>query len=72
MPDSRKIEKYRRTLEKLARDAGSRQVDPSPRIQELEGRAAKLGLEIQGEESKAAPDQLAEGDQPKPPVPPRR
>lgn len=55
MPDRRKIEKYRRTLEELAQDEASRQVEPGRRVHELEGRAAKLGLEIQSEESKAAP-----------------
>ncbi len=57
MPESKKIDTYRRALHDLAKSPGSRK--PQDRQSEpeldLEGKAAKLGLEIQGEESKGAP-----------------
>jgi hypothetical protein len=48
MAERPKIAAYRKTLNDLAK-AGPRD------RKELEGKAAKLGLEIQGEESKATP-----------------
>lgn len=50
MNERKKVEEYRRTLETLARTPNK-----GKRLPALEGKAAKLGLEIQGEESKAAP-----------------
>jgi hypothetical protein len=57
MPESRKIEAYRRLLHDLAKSPASRKPleHQSAPDQEREAKAAKLGLEIQGEESKAAP-----------------
>lgn len=51
-PERDKVTDYRDTLHQAAkagREAGS------PGQADLEGKAAKLGLEIQSEESKAAP-----------------
>ncbi|WP_374368914.1 hypothetical protein [Dongia sp.] len=57
MPESKKIDEYRRALHDLAKSPGSRkpQDRQSAPERDLEGKAAKLGLEIQGEESKGAP-----------------
>jgi len=52
MAESRKVVEYRATLHRAAKTG--RQAE-SPGQADLEGKAAKLGLEIQGEESKAAP-----------------
>ena len=46
--ESEKVAAYRKTLQKIA-------TSPEGRHDELEGKAAKLGVEIQSEESKAAP-----------------
>jgi hypothetical protein len=54
MPESRKVAEYRKTLDAAAK-AGRKVGAPGQAL--LEGKAAKLGLEIQGEESKAAPKQ---------------
>ena len=48
MAEKPKVAAYRRTLNDLAKAGPKNQKD-------LEGKASKLGLEIQGEESKAAP-----------------
>jgi hypothetical protein len=48
MAEKPKVAAYRKTLHDLAKAGPKNQ-------NELEGKAAKLGLEIQGEESKAAP-----------------
>lgn len=50
MTERKKVEEYRKTLETLARTPNKASKRP-----ELESKAAKLGLEIQSEESKAAP-----------------
>lgn len=50
MTERPKVAAYRKTLNDLAKAGPKDQND-------LEGKAAKLGLEIQGEESKAAPRQ---------------
>lgn len=48
MPDRKKVREYRETLHQMAQDrAGTRK--------ELEGKAAKLGVEIYGEERKGKP-----------------
>ena len=48
MPDRKKLRAYRETLHQMAQDrAGTRK--------DLEGKAAKLGLEIYGEERKGKP-----------------
>jgi len=58
MPKKDKRDEYRDALEDLARlQHPSDKSDKSTRQKELEGKAAKLGIEIQGEESKAAPRQ---------------
>ena len=49
MPESRKIRSYRKTLHEMAKPQTPR------RKGELEGKAAKLGTEIYGEERKAKP-----------------
>jgi hypothetical protein len=49
MAESRKIKEYLETLQALAKPSNGR------RRKELEGKAAKLGTEIHGEESKAKP-----------------
>lgn len=48
MAEKPKVAAYRKTLHDLAK-AGPKN------LRDLEGKAAKLGLEIQAEESKAAP-----------------
>jgi hypothetical protein len=49
MPERKKVQVYRETLHQLAK----RQTDE--RRKNLEGKAAKLGTEIYGEERKAKP-----------------
>jgi hypothetical protein len=49
MPESKKIRAYRKTLQEMAKP----QKDEQRKI--LEGKAAKLGIEIYGEERKAKP-----------------
>jgi hypothetical protein len=49
MPESKKIKAYRKTLHEMAKP----QTPQDKR--ELEGKAAKLGTEIYGEERKAKP-----------------
>lgn len=53
MPESKKVREYRATLHKMARGNG--------RDKELEGKAAKLGVEIYGEERKAKPRTKVKG-----------
>lgn len=57
MPESKKVDTYRRALQDLAKSSANRKPRErsSAAEQDLEGKAAKLGLEIQGEESKGAP-----------------
>lgn len=57
MTDAKKIDDYRDTVEALARTPSK-----GKKLRDLEGKAAKLGLEIQGEESKAPPKQPAPRD----------
>jgi hypothetical protein len=49
MPESKKIKTYRKTLHEMAKPQGAK------RKGELEGKAAKLGTEIYGEERRAKP-----------------
>lgn len=49
MPESKKIRNYRETLQEMAKPQSKR------RKKELEGKAAKLGTEIYGEERKGKP-----------------
>ena len=49
MPERKKIRTYRKTLHEIAKPQTRRRKD------ELEGKAAKLGTEIYGEERKAKP-----------------
>jgi hypothetical protein len=49
MPESRKIKEYRRTLQDMAKPHSDL------RRKELEGKSAKLGTEIYGEERKGKP-----------------
>ena len=49
MAESRKIKRYRETLQELAKPQTER------RRKELEGQSAKLGTEIYGEERKGKP-----------------
>lgn len=56
MAESKKIAEYRTTLHRAAKAGRQAELPGHERLQaHLEGKAAKLGLEIQGEESKAAP-----------------
>lgn len=56
MPESKKVEAYRTALHRAAKTGRRAELPGHERLQaDLEGKAAKLGLEIQGEESKAAP-----------------
>jgi hypothetical protein len=50
MPESKKIKEYRETLQDMAKPRGKRNK------KELEGKAAKLGTEIYGEERKGKPE----------------
>ncbi len=49
MADSRKVKEYRKSLQDMAKP------QPEQRRKELEGKAAKLGTEIHGEERKGKP-----------------
>ena len=49
MAESKKIKEYRKTLHEMAKP------QPEERRKELEGKAAKLGTEIHGEERKGKP-----------------
>jgi hypothetical protein len=49
MPESKKVKDYRKTLQDMAKPQGKRSK------KELEGKAAKLGTEIYGEERKGRP-----------------
>jgi len=56
MAESNKVEEYRTTLHRAAKTSRQAELPGHARLQaHLEGKAAKLGLEIQGEESKAVP-----------------
>jgi hypothetical protein len=56
MAESKKVEEYRSTLHHAAKTGRQAKTPGQAHAQaHLEGKAAKLGLEIQGEESKAAP-----------------
>ena len=49
MAESRKVKEYRKALQDMAKP------QPEQRRKELEGKAAKLGTEIHGEERKGKP-----------------
>ncbi|NJM92061.1 MAG: hypothetical protein HC861_04935 [Rhodospirillaceae bacterium] len=49
MAESKKVKNYRETLHEMAKPQNE------PRRKELEGKAAKLGAEIYGEERKGKP-----------------
>jgi hypothetical protein len=49
MPESKKIKEYRETLHEMAKPENKK------RMKALEGKAAKLGTEIYGEERKGKP-----------------
>jgi hypothetical protein len=51
MPERKKVREYRDTLHKMAR--GEAQDETT--VKKLEGKAAKLGVEIYGEERKGKP-----------------
>lgn len=50
MPESKKVKEYRKTLQEMAKPHGKRHKKV------LEGKAAKLGTEIYGEERKGKPN----------------
>jgi hypothetical protein len=50
MPESKKVKEYRKTLQDMAKPN-----DKRGKKKELEGKAAKLGTEIYGEERKGKP-----------------
>ena len=58
MAETKKVEEYRATLHRAAKSG--RQAQTAGQA-DLEGKAAKLGLEVQGEESKAAPKPPVKG-----------
>ena len=58
MAESKKIKEYRKTLQDMAKP------QPEQRRKELEGKAAKLGTEIYGEERKGKP-KLKPGSKPR-------
>jgi hypothetical protein len=58
MAESRKVRRYRETLHDMARP------QPEARHKVLEGKAAKLGTEIYGEERKGKP-KTRPGDKPR-------
>ncbi|WP_119303759.1 hypothetical protein [Dongia deserti] len=58
MPESKKVKEYRQTLQELAKPHGKRHKKV------LEGKAAKLGTEIYGEERKAKP-KIKPGNKPR-------
>jgi hypothetical protein len=49
MPESKKVKEYRKTLQEMAKPHGKQHKKV------LEGKAAKLGTEIYGEERKGRP-----------------
>ena len=58
MAESKKIKEYRKTLHEMAKPQSE------VRRKELEGKAAKLGTEIYGEERKGKP-KVKPGDRPR-------
>jgi hypothetical protein len=58
MAESKKVKKYRETLQEMAKP------QPEAQRKELEGEAAKLGTEIYGEERKGKP-KIKPGDKPR-------
>jgi hypothetical protein len=58
MAESRKIKEYRKSLQDMAKP------QPEKRRKVLEGKAAKLGTEIYGEERKGKP-KIEPGDKPR-------
>ena len=58
MAESKKIKEYRKTLQDMAKP------QPEERRKELEGKAAKLGTEIYGEERKGKP-KIKPGNKPR-------
>ena len=58
MAESKKIKEYRKTLQDMAKP------QPEQRRKELEGKAAKLGTEIYGEERKGKP-KIKPGNKPR-------
>ncbi len=58
MPESKKVKEYRKTLQEMSKPHGKRHKEV------LEGKAAKLGTEIYGEERKAKP-KLKPGNKPR-------
>lgn len=55
MPERKKIKEYRETLRGLAKPRKAQQ------RKELEGKAAKLGIELYGEERKGKPSVKVKG-----------
>ena len=58
MVESRKVKEYRKSLQDMAKP------QPEPERREAEGKAAKLGNEIYGEERKGKPD-IKPGNKPR-------
>jgi hypothetical protein len=58
MAESRRIKEYRKSLQDMAKP------QPEERRKVLEGKAAKLGTEIYGEERKGKP-KIRPGDKPR-------
>jgi hypothetical protein len=58
MPESKKVKEYRDTLQDMSKPQTRR------RKKELEGKAAKLGTEIYGEERKGKP-KIKPGNKPR-------
>lgn len=55
MPERKKVKEYRETLQQMAKPKKAKQ------RQALEGKAAKLGIELYGEERKGRPDVKLKG-----------
>jgi hypothetical protein len=55
MPERKKVKEYRETLHKMAKPQKGKQ------RKELEGKSAKLGIELYGEERKGRPDVKLKG-----------
>lgn len=56
MPERKKVKEYRETLQQMAKpQKGNQQGKQSKQRKELEGKAAKLGIELYGEERKGRP-----------------
>ncbi len=55
MPERKKVKEYRETLQKMAKPRKGRQGKA------LEGKAAKLGVELYGEERKGKPPTKLKG-----------